>query len=81
LEFLLLSTDVGGCKEIVTEETGILIPLETEMKEVAQIIKAFKNSPKNTLEFRKGVRKFWEENFDAEKNYGVFLEFKNETKN
>ena len=73
----VLSTDVGGCKEIVTEETGILIPLETEMKEVAQIITEFKNSPQNTIEFRKGVRKFWEEHFDAEKNYGAFFKILN----
>jgi glycosyltransferase involved in cell wall biosynthesis len=77
----VISTDVGGCKEIVTEETGILIPLETEMKEVAQFITEFKNSPKNTIEYRKGVRKFWEEHFDAEKNYRAFLELMNETKN
>lgn len=73
----VISTDVGGCKEIVTDETGILISLETEMKEVAQFIKEFKNSPKNTLEFRNGVRKFWEEYFDAEKNYSEFMKYLN----
>jgi len=77
----IISTDVGGCREIVTEETGILIPLETEMKEVAQFITELKNSSKNTIEFRKGVRKFWEEHFDAERNYGAFLELINEAKN
>jgi len=76
----ILSTDVGGCKEIVTEETGILIPLEIEMKEVAKIITEFKDSPKNTQEFRQGVRKFWEEHFNAEKNYkSLFKQIENET--
>jgi glycosyltransferase involved in cell wall biosynthesis len=65
----ILSTDVGGCKEIVTEETGIIIPLETEMNEVARIISEFKNSPQNSSEFRKGVRIFWENHFNAERNY------------
>ena len=65
----VLSTDVGGCKEIVTEKTGILIPLETEMQEIAKLITEFRDSPKNTLKFRKGVRQFWEQHFDAEKNY------------
>jgi glycosyltransferase involved in cell wall biosynthesis len=69
----VLSTDVGGCKEIVTEETGILIPLETEIKEVARIITEFKESPKNSAEFRKGVRVFWEKYFNAEKNYKDLL--------
>ena len=77
----ILSTDVGGCKEIVTEETGILIPLETDIPKIAQIITEFKTTSKNTFEYRKGVRKFWEEHFDAEKNYGAFLELMNETKN
>lgn len=65
----VLSTDVGGCKEIVTEKTGILIPLETEMQEIAKTVTAFKVSSKNTLAFRRGVRQFWEEHFDANKNY------------
>jgi glycosyltransferase involved in cell wall biosynthesis len=76
----ILSTDVGGCKEIVTEETGILIPLETEMIEVARIITEFKDSFKNNNEFRQVVRKFWEEHFDADKNYkSLFKQIENET--
>lgn len=70
----ILSTDVGGCKEIVNEQTGILLPLETEMQQVAQIITEFKDSHKNSPEYRAGVRKFWEKNFDAEKNYQEFFE-------
>jgi len=65
----ILSTDVGGCKEIVTEKTGVLIPLQTEMSEVASIITEFKDSFKNTSKFRSGVRRFWTENFDTNKNY------------
>lgn len=70
----IFSTDVGGCKEIVNEKTGVLIPLETSMKEVAEIITEFKDSSKNTIEFREGVRRFWEEHFDADKNYGKLFE-------
>jgi glycosyltransferase involved in cell wall biosynthesis len=71
----ILSTDVGGCKEIVNEETGILIPLETEITEVADIITSFRDSSKNTSEFRSNVRLFWERHFDAERNYSVFFDF------
>jgi glycosyltransferase involved in cell wall biosynthesis len=71
----VLSTDVGGCREIVTEKTGILIPLETEMQEIAKLITEFRDSPKNTLKFRKGVRQFWEQHFDAEKNYEKIKEW------
>jgi glycosyltransferase involved in cell wall biosynthesis len=70
----ILSTDVGGCKEIVTEQTGILIPLETSMEKVAQIITDFRNTYQNTPEFRLGVRKFWEEKFDADKNYKALFD-------
>jgi glycosyltransferase involved in cell wall biosynthesis len=72
----VLSTDVGGCNEIVSEETGILFPLETSTKEIAQIISESKQSNKNKIEFRKGVRKFWIENFDAEKNYIKLYKYK-----
>jgi glycosyltransferase involved in cell wall biosynthesis len=74
----ILSTDVGGCKEIVNDQTGILIPLETDMKQVASIISDFKSSEKNTERFRKGVRKFWEENFNADKNYIDFFKLLND---
>lgn len=61
----VLSTDVGGCREIVTESTGILIPLETEMKDIAKVISEFKISHKNTTEYRSNVRLFWENKFDV----------------
>lgn len=61
----ILSTDVGGCKEIVTDETGILVPLETEMEEIARTIKEFKSSHRNTAEYRSKVRLFWENKFNS----------------
>ena len=61
----ILSTDVGGCKEIVTDETGILVPLETEMEEIARTIKEFKSSQRNTAEYRSKVRLFWENKFNS----------------
>ena len=71
----VLSTDVGGCREIVTEKTGILIPLETEIQAIAKMITEFRDSPINSTQFRKGVRKFWEQHFDAEKNYEKIKEW------
>lgn len=69
----VLSTDVGGCKEIVTENTGILISLETSTEKVASKITEFRDSSLNSQKFRIGVRHFWEKNFDANKNYDTFL--------
>lgn len=73
----ILSTDVGGCREIVTEETGVLIPLQTGLKEIAQIVTDFKNSEKNTTAFRIDVRRFWEKHFDAEVNDEAILKIIN----
>lgn len=68
----LLSTDVGGCSEICNKNTGILIEKDFDVKKVAETIVAFSSSEMNTLSFRKKVRGFWEENFNAEKNYYKF---------
>ncbi len=69
----LLSTDVGGCREIVNEQTGILIPLESGPVDVANTISGFRHSEKNTVSFRKGVRQFWERNFNELTNYRKFF--------
>lgn len=65
----VLSTDVGGCNEIVNEQTGQLIPLNTPTAEIASIIERIASSNINTLEFRRGVRAFWQNNFEIEMNY------------
>jgi len=66
LEFLGLATDVGGVREVVTPETGILIPANFDPKEVAGKISAFKSSGQNTISFRTGVREYWKRNFESE---------------
>lgn len=68
----IMSTDVGGCKEICNENTGFLIEKDFDPEKTAAAILSFKDSPKNTLSFRKQCRKYWEENFNAEKNYAKF---------
>jgi len=68
-----LATDVGGTSEVVTEQTGILIKKEFDPKTVANLISEFKNSHKNTPDFRKSVREFWESNFKAEEVASKFL--------
>jgi glycosyltransferase involved in cell wall biosynthesis len=70
----LMATDVGGCSEICTDKTGIIIPKNFDPKEVANQIIDFSKSELNTPEFRAGVRQFWEENFNAQKNYHSFYQ-------
>jgi len=67
-----MACDVGGVAEVVNSQTGILLPERFDSKWVAEQICLFRTSNKNQVEFRKGVRAFWKNNFDAEKNYDFF---------
>ncbi|MDP2385495.1 MAG: glycosyltransferase [Bacteroidota bacterium] len=68
----LMSTDVGGCGEICNDNTGILIKKDFDPEQVANEILKFKESSKNSLSFRNKVRNYWDDNFNAEKNYRSF---------
>jgi len=68
----VIATDVGGVKEIVTNQTGNLLDLNFDPKYAARLIED--NLTKySSAEFRSGVRAFWENNFNAEKNYSYFI--------
>ncbi len=68
----ILATDVGGCKEIVTEITGTLIPVDFSAKHAAQKIYDSKNSNLNTNSGRKAIRDFWKASFEEKKNFNSF---------
>ncbi len=70
----VIATDVGGTAEIMNDKTGYLIEKDFDVVKIAQLITDFKNSKKNTVEYRKGVREYWKENFEATKNYEKFCE-------
>jgi glycosyltransferase involved in cell wall biosynthesis len=70
----LLATDVGGCREIVNKNTGILIENDFEEKQVANLINDFKHSNSNTEVFRRGVFEFWNLHFNREINFKRLLE-------
>ncbi len=70
----VLSTDVGGCREIVNERTGMLIPLDTSVEEVARIIEGFGQTRFVTSKTRAEVRGYWQEKFNAERNYREFFD-------
>lgn len=70
----LLGTDVGGCSEIINEETGMLMPANIEPMEIANKLFQFKNSTMNSSNFRDGVRKYWEKNYSQEVNYKSLLQ-------
>ncbi|MCW3462338.1 glycosyltransferase [Chitinophaga nivalis] len=70
----VLATDVGGVGELVTEQTGILVSADITPAAVAQEIKRFMSSHMHTADFSISVRNYWNNNFNAEKNYNDFID-------
>lgn len=66
----ILSTEVGGCKEIVNSKTGFLLDnnfTSNEFKEKIELL----NSNRNYFD-RSEIRQNWDRNFNIYKNYKVF---------
>lgn len=73
----LLATDAGANSEIVSEESGFLIPVQFSVKEVAKLIDDFFDNVELIKKKREGSRKTFETKYDAMKNY---LDFVNDIK-
>jgi glycosyltransferase involved in cell wall biosynthesis len=69
----LVSCDVCGVPEIVTEQTGLLLPKEAEPETAAKSIETFLVEKSRDLSFRSGVKSYWAENFMAELNYNNYI--------
>lgn len=66
----LIGTDVCGVPEIVTDTTGLLLPVDFDPAEVAEKITELHQ--KQTIysnTYRSGIIEFYKKNFFAEKNY------------
>lgn len=68
----VLATDVGGMKEVVPHCAGRLLNNDFDPFQAAIIMKEMLSGEINTVNFRKNVREFWKENFNAEKVYSDF---------
>ncbi len=69
----VVATDVGGTNEIVNDKTGFLINKDFSVIDVAQIIESFISLPYSEQEkYRQNAYQFWEENYEATKNYSEF---------
>lgn len=70
----IMATDVGGTNEIVNEQTGILLPANPSIEEIASNLIDLLSSKSRSISFRKGVYQYWDENFNAAHNYTKFCE-------
>ena len=70
----VVATDVGGVGEIVKDGyNGLLISSDFTDKELVIKIKEIINSTQEEkIKMRRNARDFWEENFDAQKNFSQF---------
>jgi glycosyltransferase involved in cell wall biosynthesis len=68
----LIATDVGGSKEIVNFENGILIHADSSVETIASSLLRFQD--KNwASELRKKSKLYWNEKFNAEINHNIFV--------
>lgn len=71
----LLGTSICGVPEIVTEQTGLVIPKYFDSKEVASLIyEAHAPGKIYSVDFRKGIQHFYKKNFYAPINYKILAD-------
>lgn len=71
-----IATNVGGVSEIVQDEkNGFLLEKDFTDTQLAERIRRCSEMPIEVYEtYRKAARDYWEENFNAEKNYSDFTD-------
>ncbi|MBR3568993.1 MAG: glycosyltransferase [Bacteroidales bacterium] len=70
----VLATSVGGTAEAVNSKNGFLIPADFDSHNVAQIIDNYLNAPiPEQNVYRQNAYDFWQENYEAGKNYNDFI--------
>jgi len=70
----IISTDAGGCSEIVNKEVGVLIPIDFKQNDLIDTILNLATSEFQSLELRKGIVEFWNSNFNAQINYSKIIQ-------
>jgi glycosyltransferase involved in cell wall biosynthesis len=69
----VFATDVGGNSDIVNEKTGVLIEKNFDPEIACVVMQQMLVDKTRDLNFRKGIRDFWEGKFEVETNYHEFL--------
>jgi glycosyltransferase involved in cell wall biosynthesis len=66
----LVAADAGGVREVVTEQSGILLPNTFTPKELGLMLNDFRQSRWHGTDARAEVRAFWNSRFNAQAVYG-----------
>lgn len=69
----LVAADAGGVREVVTAESGVLLPHALTPEMLGSTLNDFRNSSWHTAGARSGVRRFWASMFNATEVYGGLL--------
>lgn len=70
----VIGCNTCGVPEIVTAQTGWLLPLQFDIDDAVCVIGEYLKKPKEyKINFRKGVKDFWKENYNADRNYPSFI--------
>lgn len=66
----LVAADGGGVRELVGPSTGILVPVDASLEELAALLDGDAVEQLRTPAFRSGVRAAWQQRFEAAAAYG-----------
>ena len=69
----IIGTNVGGVKEIVNNDTGVLLEKDFEIKSLSSLIDNLRENQITSLENRKLIRGFWHKKFQSSNNYKKFV--------
>lgn len=72
-----IATDVGGTREIVTEGTGTILPVDFTLEQAVQAINELKKVSPVTMEYRQAIKARWNARFNADQNYRQFITWMN----
>jgi colanic acid/amylovoran biosynthesis glycosyltransferase len=68
------ATAVGGIPEIVSDDSGVLLPPDPSPDDIADAILTFMQKTSTGRQFRFLARNNWKTNYNAEINYNLFYE-------
>ena len=70
-----IATAVGGTREIVNDENGVLLDPDAEDSEIAAAVRTISKMDTNRyLMLRANARSFWNTHFNSDSNYALFVD-------